>query len=72
VTLTTGYAYDAAGRLTAITYPSGRVVNLTYTSGQMTGLALGGVDPHLRHPLSALRSPRWLDLGGRDILQPHL
>jgi RHS repeat-associated protein len=42
VSLTTGYAYDAAGRLTAVTYPSGKVVNLTYTAGQLSGLTLGG------------------------------
>ena len=41
--LTVGYAYDDAGRLTGLTYPSGRTLTQTYgTDGQLSGLAWGG------------------------------
>jgi len=35
-----GYGYDAAGRVTSITYPSGRVLAITYTGGQVSAMAL--------------------------------
>jgi RHS repeat-associated protein len=41
--LDVGYAYDAAGRLAAMTYPSGRVINYAYDSaGRVTALAVDG------------------------------
>ena len=38
--LTTGYGYDAAGRITSITYPSGRVLHITHSGGMPTALSL--------------------------------
>ena len=47
VTLQTAYAYDSAGRVAAITYPSGTVANYTRDPmGRITALAVtppGGV-----------------------------
>lgn len=40
VSLTTGYGYDGAGRVTSITYPSGRVLSIPYSGGQPTGMSL--------------------------------
>jgi RHS repeat-associated protein len=40
---TVGYAYDAGGRLSSITYPGGNVVTQTYTPrGQISGISLDG------------------------------
>ncbi|KPF60773.1 hypothetical protein D621_01370 [beta proteobacterium AAP51] len=39
-TLTTGYGYDSAGRITRITYPSGRVLYITHSSGIPTALSI--------------------------------
>lgn len=42
-TLTTSYAYDAAGRLAAMAYPSGRTVGYAYdAAGQVSALSLDG------------------------------
>lgn len=42
-TLTTSYAYDAAGRLATMTYPSGRKVGYAYdAAGRVSGLTLDG------------------------------
>lgn len=38
----TAYAYDGAGNLTGLTYPSGRVLNITYANGLPTGMSLAG------------------------------
>ena len=39
-----GYAYNAAGNVSSVTYPSGRVVNRTYdAAGRLTGFDTGGV-----------------------------
>jgi RHS repeat-associated protein len=40
VTLTTGYAWWPAGKLTRITYPSGRVLTLTYAHGLPVAMSL--------------------------------
>lgn len=40
--LITGYGYDAFGRLSSMTYPSGAVVNLSYVNGRIAGLTLNG------------------------------
>ena len=40
--LITGYGYDAFGRLSKMTYPSGAVVNLAYVNGRIAGLTLNG------------------------------
>ncbi len=40
VVLTTGYGYDAAGRVVSITYPSGRVLYITHTAGVPTAMSL--------------------------------
>jgi YD repeat-containing protein len=38
------YAYNAAGNVASVTYPSGRVVNRTYdAAGRLTGFETGGV-----------------------------
>jgi len=42
-TLSTHYGYDASGRLTQVTYPSGAVLGLTYTNDKVTALSLNGV-----------------------------
>jgi RHS repeat-associated protein len=34
------YAYDSAGNVTSLTYPSGRVLNLSYTDGQLSAMSL--------------------------------
>jgi RHS repeat-associated protein len=40
---TVGYAYDAGGRLSSITYPGGNVVTQSYTPrGQISGISLDG------------------------------
>ncbi len=39
VALKTEWAYDPAGRVARLTYPSGRVVHITRTNGAVTGLA---------------------------------
>jgi RHS repeat-associated protein len=39
-THTVGYAYDAAGNVTSLTYPSGRIVEASYANGQLSALAL--------------------------------
>jgi RHS repeat-associated protein len=42
VTLTTRLAYDAAGRLSQMQYPSGKTINVRYDAdGQVNGLSLG-------------------------------
>ena len=38
--LTVGYAYDAAGRITGITYPSGRRLSIPHVGGQPSAIAL--------------------------------
>ena len=40
VTHTTGYGYDAAGRVASITYPSGRVVRYARSGGQLSAVSL--------------------------------
>ena len=40
VGLTVSYAYDAAGRITGITYPSGRQLSITYVSGLPSAMAV--------------------------------
>jgi RHS repeat-associated protein len=41
ITLVTRYAYDTAGRVAAITYPSGKTVDLSYdAAGRVDGLSL--------------------------------
>ncbi len=40
VVLTTGYTYNAAGKLTSLSYPSGRKLTLSYTNGVLSGLGL--------------------------------
>ena len=37
---TTYYAYDAAGHVTSLIYPSGRTVSISYTGGLPTGISL--------------------------------
>jgi RHS repeat-associated protein len=39
-THTVGYAYDAAGNVTSLTYPSGRAVEASYANGQLSALSL--------------------------------
>jgi len=39
---TIGYAYDAAGYLTQVTYPSGKIVGYTYTQGKVSGITVNG------------------------------
>ena len=41
-TLSVHYAYDAAGQLASITYPSGRVVQFGYAAGLLTDIAVDG------------------------------
>ena len=42
-TLTTGYAYDSAGRLAAMSYPSGRILSYGYDSaGRVAAIGLDG------------------------------
>jgi RHS repeat-associated protein len=42
VTLVTRMAYDAAGRLASMTYPSGKVINVSYdAAGHVNGISLG-------------------------------
>lgn len=40
-TLTVGYAYDNAGQLIALTYPSGQVLNQTWSNGRVVTQAWG-------------------------------
>ena len=40
VTLTTSYEYDAAGNVTALTYPSGRRLLISYVNGQATTISI--------------------------------
>ncbi|MDD4463256.1 MAG: DUF6531 domain-containing protein, partial [Desulfobacterales bacterium] len=40
--LITGYGYDAFGRLSNMTYPSGAVVNLSYVNGRIANIRLNG------------------------------
>jgi YD repeat-containing protein len=41
-TLTVLYAYDAAGELTTITYPSGKVVSQVWTNGWISSVSVNG------------------------------
>ena len=43
-TLVVSYAYDSAGKLSAITYPSGIVVSYAYAGGQATSVALNAAN----------------------------
>lgn len=38
----TRYAYDAAGRLAAMTYPSGTAIEYTYANGRLEGVTVNG------------------------------
>ena len=40
VWLSTAYGYDAAGRITSITYPSGRVLSIPHVGGQAASMSL--------------------------------
>lgn len=40
LTQTIGYGYDAAGRISSITYPSGRQLRITYTQGEPSAIGL--------------------------------
>ena len=51
VNLTVGYAYDTAGRLTRITYPSGRVLYIPRSGGLPTGLSLANTSTSTPSPL---------------------
>ena len=42
VTLTTGYAYDAAGRMDTLTLPSGKVVSFGYNNHLLTSITIDG------------------------------
>jgi YD repeat-containing protein len=39
VDLTTGYAYNTAGQMTNVTYPSGMIVNYTYNDNKVIGIS---------------------------------
>lgn len=41
VSHTVGYGYDAAGRITSVTYPSGRKLHIAHSGGVPTGLSIG-------------------------------
>jgi RHS repeat-associated protein len=77
-THTVGYAYDAAGNVTSLTYPSGRVLEATYANGQLSALALkasaGSTAVTLLsdvqwEPFGAVRGWQWQMNSGT---QPHL
>ena len=51
VSTTVIYAYDAAGNVTGITYPSGRVLSVTYTGGKPSAVALAKNNASTSTPL---------------------
>ena len=64
----TSYAYDSAGNLTSLTYPSGRVLNITYANGLPTGLTLAGstlISDLQFAPFGGPQSWNWVMAGGR-------
>jgi RHS repeat-associated protein len=75
VTTTVSYAYDTAGRITSITYPSGRKLSLSYTGGALNSISLapsetGTAIPLITRiqwePFGAASSWRWqLATGGQ-------
>ncbi|MEY2954286.1 MAG: hypothetical protein RLZZ401_2373 [Pseudomonadota bacterium] len=57
----TAYAYDGAGKLTTLTYPSGRVLGIAYANGLPASMSLAGANliTALQYPpFSATGSPR--------------
>jgi RHS repeat-associated protein len=73
VSKTVGYAYDPAGHVTSITYPSGRVLGIAYTAGQPTGLSLAKDSSSTGaallsaiqwEPFGAVKSWQWETTGG--------
>lgn len=76
ITSKVSYAYDGAGNITAITYPSARVVSFTYTGGQASALALAKngvstpttlVEQIQFSPFGALKSLQWSTTSGPQI-----
>ncbi|MBX3475898.1 MAG: Ig-like domain repeat protein [Planctomycetes bacterium] len=62
ITETVSYAYDAAGNITSITYPSGRQVIYTYTDGQLSGIGLAPAANGT--PVSLISQVQWEPFGG--------
>lgn len=70
------FAYDAAGQVSQVRYPSGRVVEYQRANGQLTGLVLqanaGGAKQTLisdvqRSPFGPVRSWKWQQVGGARL-----
>jgi len=64
--LAVNYAYDAAGHVTSMTYPSGRVVNFGWANGQPTSISLTAgstttplLDQIVMSPLGPVQSWVW-------------
>ena len=75
-TLATAYEYDAAGNITALTYPSGRKLFISYTNGQPSAMSLaptaGGAPALLIsgiqwQPFGPVRSWQWAMNGGSRL-----
>ncbi|CAG0950585.1 hypothetical protein GPROT1_00060, partial [Gammaproteobacteria bacterium] len=63
---TTGYAYDAMDRVTAITYPTGEVVQQTYNNATQLS-SLSGTNPYVSGlTYNALGQIRQMNLGNGD------
>jgi RHS repeat-associated protein len=70
VTHTTGYEYDAAGKVTAITYPSGRKLTIGYTTGQPNSLSLAKDASSTPSPI--ISQIQWAPFGGAKSWLWHL
>ena len=60
---TTRYAYDAAGHITSLTYPSGRVVSISYAGGLPTGIALAASATSSATPVPLLSNIQYAPFG---------
>lgn len=70
---TVGYAYDSAGRVSAITYPSGVVLAYAYTGGQLSGIsvnAAGTVSPLLSQDSLVRRDGTMTSKAGARTARP--
>ncbi len=69
-TLTTGASFDAAGRLSTLTTPSGHTLTYTWDKDRLTGVNLDGsalITDITRAPFGALDAWRWAD--GTDTVR---
>lgn len=70
VTLSTSYAYNAAGQVTSITYPSGRILTVSYLNGQPASVSLAKDSGSTTQPL--VSQIQWAPFGAPSSWQWHM